>query len=229
MPVDLRAVASDYLARRFPGRDPDYRRPQVRLDTDFCRRVARHHDQAPTRADVGDAYLVLCREDLAQYAAIQAAGIVVRPWRGEGQPYPDSRALIDQVTRTGVLWLYLTRCGHGTGTVADHPLLELSGVEVDGEALCHNDILRVVHDLFGHVAARAGFGPRGEFTATGAHLRLYPEAAWPAVFTEQVGQICWYFYGDHLATGGPRYPEQKVFLYPQPFLDEFRRQFHPAR
>ncbi|SES41819.1 crotonobetainyl-CoA--carnitine CoA-transferase [Actinokineospora terrae] len=229
MAVDLRAVASDYLARRFPGRDTDYRRPPVRVDADFCRRVARHHDQAPPRAEVGDAYRVLCREDLAQYAAIRAAGIAVRPWLGDGQPYADSRALIDQVTRTGVLWLYLTRCGHGTGTGADHPLLEPSGVEVDGEPLCHNDILRVVHDLFGHVALRAGFGPRGEFAATGGHLRLYPAEAWPALFTEQVGQICWYFHGDHLATGRPRYPEQKVFLYPQAFLDEFLGQVHPAR
>ncbi|MBM7774186.1 hypothetical protein JOD54_004390 [Actinokineospora baliensis] len=228
--VDLRVVAEEYLSRRFPRADPTYRRPVLRLDAEFCRRVARHHDQAPAfGAGTEGAYRALWEEDLQQYQAIRDAGVVVRPWRAAGQPYPDSRTLIDQVGRTGVLWLYLTRSGHGCADTDGHPMRQPSGVVEDGESLCHNDILRVVHDLFGHVALRAGFGPRGEFTATGGHLRLYPERASPALFTEQIGQICWYFYGDHLATGPRRYPEQKVFLYPQAVLDEFRGLLQPAR
>ncbi|MCP2274100.1 hypothetical protein LV75_006634 [Actinokineospora diospyrosa] len=223
-------MAEDYLSHRFPRADPTYRRPTPRLDARFCRRVARLHDRAPLLgAGTEDAYLALRQEDLRQYRAIRDAGVRVRPWRGAGQPYPDSPTLIDEVTRTGVLWLYLTRSGHGPGSTDGHPMRHPSGVVEDGEPLCHNDILRVVHDLFGHVALRAGFGPRGEFAATGGHLLLYPARAWPALFTEQIGQICWYFYGDHLATGPRRYPEQKVFLYPPAFLDEFRGLLQPAR
>ncbi|WP_051385357.1 hypothetical protein [Actinokineospora inagensis] len=230
MAVDLRALAAGYRRDRFPDRPPDYRRPTIRLDPEFCRAVARFHDRAPAWSPAAeDSYRVLRDEGLRQYRVIRSAGVVVRPWREAGQPYPDSRSLIDQVTRTGVLWVYLTRSGHGSTEVANHPLRAPSGVVVDGEPFCHNDILRAVHDLFGHVALGTGFGPRGEFAATGGHLGLYPRAAWPALFTEQIGQICWYFYGDHLPAAPRPYPEQKVFLYPQRFLDEFLAGVHPAR
>ncbi|GLZ42762.1 crotonobetainyl-CoA--carnitine CoA-transferase [Actinokineospora sp. NBRC 105648] len=239
--VDLRAVAEHYHRDRFPELPPlRYTRSVPELDRDFCRAVARHFDQAPEfalGAHGAALYQVLQQEDLRQYQAIQHAGVEVRPWRGAGQPYRDSATLIEQVTRTGTLWLYLTRSGHGPGTADErHPMLGDAGVVVDGEPLCHNDILRVVHDLFGHVALGAGFGPRGEFAATHGHRSLYPRAVWPVLFTEQIGQICWFFFGDHLSGPGEPgrlpparrpYPKQKVFLYPQSFLAWFERSFTP--
>ncbi|WP_207926155.1 crotonobetainyl-CoA--carnitine CoA-transferase [Actinocrispum wychmicini] len=231
--TDLRAVAEQYLGARFPGRPTRYLPVRPRLDEDFCRAVARFYDRAPHSAGAGTAalYRALQREDLRQYRAVCAAGIEIRPWRRPGQPYRDSATLIERVARTGTLWVYLSRTGHGpAGPPDDHPMRAASGVVVDGEPLCHNDILRVVHDVFGHVALGASFGPRGEFTATYGHMRLYPREVWPVLFTEQVGQICWFFFGPHAGRLPPArrpYPAQKVFLYPQRFLDRFEQCFHP--
>ncbi|WP_367127566.1 crotonobetainyl-CoA--carnitine CoA-transferase [Saccharothrix sp. HUAS TT1] len=213
----------------------------IRLDEGFCREVADVYDRAPAWAldrRLARSYRALQRASARQFALVAAAGIRVEPWRGSGLPYRDSAELRGSVRATRVLKLHLTEDGHGSVPgPADHPMREPAGVAADGVPLCHNDVFRVVHDVFGHVAFDQGFGPRGEFTATYLHARMYPVAARPALFTEQIGQVCWFFFGPHLrdAAGVPRspgdrdyappgdrpYPQQKVFAFDRSYVDRF--------
>jgi hypothetical protein len=229
--VELTAVAQEYVDRWLPGPgEPVAERMRARLRSDeaYCRRVAGYFEHAPRR-DLGERlarrYVRFTRENLRQYQAIRDAGITVRPWLAGGQPYRGSAELRAAVRERGVLHVHLTRAGHGPGPVdSGHPLLGASGIVVDGVELCHNDVFRVVHDVFGHVMTGRGFSARGELAASYCHLRMYSENVHPVVFTEQIAQICWYFYGPH-ATGERRYPEQKVFEFPRPFLDAFTSLF----
>jgi hypothetical protein len=219
---------------------------RVRLDHDFCRDVADAHDRAPTLAldeDLARGYQALQRESRTQFDLLVRDGLRVEPWRGAGPPYRDSTELRREVRATRMLKLHLTEDGHGPGGGAseDHPMRAFSGVEIGGVRLCHNDVFRVVHDVLGHVVFGNGFGPRGEFKATYLHMRMYPEAAHPVLFTEQVGQICWFFFGPHLRDAGGAlrapddpayvpadrrpYPEQKVFAFDRHYLERFTALF----
>lgn len=202
---------------------------ELRWDEGYCRRVAEYFDSAPSR-DLGVAltrrYDAFKQENLRHYRLLSEAGITVRPWPVSGQPYRTSAELRASVRATGVLYVYLTSAGHGPGPAGgEHPMLAGSGIVVDGVELCHNDVFRVVHDVFGHVMSGHGFSPRGEFRASYCHLRMYPESVHPVLFTEQIAQICWFFYGPRAAER--RYPEQKVFAFPRRYLDEFRSLFTP--
>ncbi|WP_253774887.1 crotonobetainyl-CoA--carnitine CoA-transferase [Goodfellowiella coeruleoviolacea] len=216
--------------------------PRFRLTFDerFCLEHADLFDRAPALAwddETADRYELFKQENLAQYRAIRAAGLEVRPWSDEGQPYRDSRDLARRVRESGVLHVFLTAAGHGPGRPTGfHPLRTPSGVVEHGVELTHNDVFRVVHDVFGHVMHGHSFGPRGEFRAVRTHLAMYPARVHPVLLTEQVGQICWFFYGPHLrvagrvpARGEPGYtppeqrpyPEQKVFPLPAHHVARF--------
>lgn len=205
----------------------------LRFDQNYCRRVADYFERAPLfdlDADLSLGYEAFKRENLRHYRLVRDAGITVRPWLSPGQPYGSSEELRSAVRSAGTLHVYLTSAGHGPGKVRrDHPMLAPSGITEDGVPFCHNDVFRVVHDVFGHVMSGTGFSPGDELRASFCHMAMYPEAAQPVLFTEQVAQICWFFFGPHAGAG--RYPEQKVFAYPRRYLDGFRELFSraPAR
>jgi hypothetical protein len=230
MVAELTAVAQEYVDRWSPrtGARPIESLADVRpsWDEDYCRRVAESFDRAPRLAlDAGlrRRYDRFKRENLQQYQAVRAAGITVRPWLAEGQPYRGSAELIESVRSAGVLYVYLTHVGHGPGGDRGfHPLREPSGVVVEGVELTHNDVFRAMHDLFGHVMFGHSFSARGEFKASYCHMRMYSPEVHTVLFTEQIAQICWYFYGPHLGRGaGRRYPEQKVVQFPSRLIDQF--------
>jgi hypothetical protein len=114
-------------------------------------------------------------------------------------------------------------------------------VVIDGDNLLYNDLFRAVHDAFGHILHPNDFGIRGELRAAFAQARMHSEQAIHALFTETVGQICWFNYGPHMLdpdgkhiqSTDPAYlppsarpfPEQKAFLFPgetvHSYLDAF--------
>ncbi|HEU5111578.1 MAG TPA: crotonobetainyl-CoA--carnitine CoA-transferase [Micromonosporaceae bacterium] len=214
----------------------------ARPDEGFCREVADHFAAAPAREHgpaLDRAYATLKAENLRQFRLALDAGIRVAPWLGTGQPYRGIADLTTRLRASGVLHVYLPRAGHGPGAATpDHPMCEPAGIRVDGVEFTHNDVFRAVHDLFGHVLYGASMGPVGEFRAAHGHMAMYSAAAHPVVFTEQVSQICWFFYGPHLRDASGRlprrgdpdwtppaerpYPPQKVFRCPPEFLDRFR-------
>ncbi|GAA4072052.1 crotonobetainyl-CoA--carnitine CoA-transferase [Actinomadura miaoliensis] len=251
-PVLVR-VAQRHVDHRLKRRDaPGHeisRRGEARLslDEELCRRMADHHHAAPALQDdagLRAQYRELKRRTAELYRSITTeAGITVRPWTSPGQPYRDSRDLRRRVRSSGVLWVYPTRAGHGPSCATDrrHPMREPSGVQVDGVELCHNDLFRAVHDVFGHLMFGHGFGPAGEFRAAFCQMALYPPDVHPVLFTEQVGQVAWFFYGPHLRLRDGRlprrgepgyvpphhrpYPQQKVFRFAEEFVEAFPRMF----
>ena len=219
-----------------------------RLDVDYCMAIADHYDRASDRSGdpaLGRSYDVLARDVKRQYETVLRAGISVEPWPGPGQPYRGSAELIGHVLSSGTIWLYPTQAGFGSGSVtADHPLREPARVRAGGLDLCHNDLLRVVHDLFGHVLQRASFGPAGEFLAAYEHMRICATEAAPVLFAEHVAQVCWFYFGPHLRDrhgrlprrGDPGYlpperrpyPEQKVVAIPDDLLERFTANWEEA-
>ncbi|WP_228818768.1 crotonobetainyl-CoA--carnitine CoA-transferase [Nocardia transvalensis] len=200
-------------------------------DEDYCRRVAAFFEQAPLldySPSLAELYDRFAWENLQQYRVVLDAGITVRPWLARGQPYRRSDELRASVRATGVLYVYPTSSGHGPGPPRGfHPMRKPSGVVADGVELCHNDVFRVVHDVFGHIVSGSGFSPRGEFKAAFCHMGMYSDDVHPVLFTEHIAQICWYFFGPHARER--RYPPQKVFEYPRSYLDRFRDLFVPPR
>jgi hypothetical protein len=249
--VDLAAVAQDYVDRWRPegavdGPLDDVVARPVRMDEGFCREVADHFDRQPRTvwsADLARRYALLRAESRRQFDAIESTGIRVEPWLGAGQPYEGSRHLYESVRATGTLYVFLTRHGHGPEEPPEvrHPMRLPSGVVRSGVEFEHNDILRAVHDLFGHVMSGNPMGPVGEFRATYCHLAMYSAAVHPVLFSEQVSQICWFFYGPHLRTASGRLPArgepgwvppaarpyagQKVFSCPPRFVERFKASF----
>lgn len=244
----LASVADSYLRRWFPQRPALATFTtglSVRLDQSYCRAVAAHYDHAPKLAmdaSLHQCYERFTQENMRQYRALLDAGLRVVPWLRTGRPYHCSADLIEKVRTTGTLYLQLTRDAHGPAPDPGfHPLREPAGVTSGGVQLCHNDILRVVHDIFGHVLLDNSFGPRAELLATYSHLHLYTPELLPVLFTEQVGQICWFYFGPHLLSRDGRlparsdpeylplarrpYPVQKVFAFPRPFLAQFLASF----
>ncbi|MFD9737214.1 crotonobetainyl-CoA--carnitine CoA-transferase [Umezawaea sp. NPDC059074] len=218
--------------------------PKLTVDERFCRDMADLFDRAPMldwTDDLVERYEMFKRENLKQYRVIRAEGLDVRPWNAPRGPYRDSRHLVRSVRETGVLRVHLTSAGHGPGPATGfHPLRTPSGVVEHGVELTHNDVFRVVHDVFGHVVRGNGFGPRGEFRAARAHLAMYPAAVGPVLVVEQVAQICWFFYGPHLRVDGRLptrgepgytppdrrpYAEQKVFPLERHHVARFLGQF----
>jgi hypothetical protein len=247
---DLMAVAQDYVDRAsvYASR----RRPlsslalvTLDLDLDYCLAVADHYDQAPRMAyspAVRRMYDRMKAENLDQFHAIREAGFEVEPWLKEGQPYRDSSDLRRSVLETGTIRVFLTREGHGpVGIHGYHPLREGSGIVIGGIEFTHNDIFRVVHDVFGHVMPGNSFGPRGELLAAYCHMHMYSDDVHPVLFIEHVGQICWFFYGPHLRDPDGRVPRrgepgwvppsarpyavQKVFAFERKHIDRFHSMF----
>ncbi|MEV6561666.1 crotonobetainyl-CoA--carnitine CoA-transferase [Nocardia sp. NPDC051756] len=234
MEAELADLAQAYVDRHWPSNRSRIASPAsftLDWDEDYCRRVAAYFEQAPRLAyDVSLArrYDRFKRENLQQYRVVVDAGIAVRPWLSAGQPYRSSAELRASVRTTGELYVYLTSAGHGSEPADDlHPMLEPSGIVVDGIQLSHNDVFRAVHDVFGHVMSGRGFSARGEFGAAFCHMGMYSADVHPVLFTEQIAQICWFFFGPH--AGERRYPPQKVFEFPGRYLTEFRTLFNPRQ
>jgi len=246
--VALGTVAAEYVHRWFPRRRAlagFSAGLSVRLDEAYCREVAEYYERAPRLAwDAGLRwrYGRLAVESARQYRAVVGAGLRVLPWAGPSRPYRSSADLIEHVRTAGALYVQLTSHAHGpAGQAGFHPMRAKSGVVEGGVELCGNDLFRVVHDVFGHVLLGSSFGPRGEFLATYGHLHLYSADLLPVLFTEQIGQICWFYFGPHLVDGSGRlprpgdpgyvspaerpYPVQKVFAFPRHFLDRFLASF----
>lgn len=132
----------------------------------------------------------------------------------------------------GRLWIHLTQDAHGpTGTSLGHPMRGPAGVSCEGVPLEHNDVFRVVHDIYGHVLPRNTFSLRGELRAAYCHMLEYSRPAHEALFVENVAQICWFYCGQHLRCDDPPpvserpFPPQKVYACSPHLFAEFMTGF----
>ncbi|MFF2011808.1 hypothetical protein ACFVWY_22385 [Streptomyces sp. NPDC058195] len=243
MSVDVRQVAERYARDAGLGSAtglPEVRKAGVpdRLVRDIADRFARQQHQ-PNEPQARSQYLRMAHEAQAQFLCMVEAGVRVRFFRGEGQPYETSEQLFAAMDAGEDLYIYPTENGHGPegSEDPDNPLLLPAGIDIDGEPALHNDILRATHDYFGHYLVRAPFNLRGELRVGYSHLGIFSPEIHRAVLNEFVGQISWFYYGPHvrrpdgsvprrgeadwIAPAERPFADQKINLMPAAWVDEF--------
>jgi hypothetical protein len=124
-------------------------------------------------------------------------GITFEPWNKAGQPYANSKEMFADLNNNGHLYFF-----PGGDMRPDHPL-----AEVDPETgHSYNNMLRVVHDIFGHAANHFQFGPKGEENAYVFHCQMFSVESIPALTTETRGQNSWVNFGPHLLNNKGKLP-----------------------
>ena len=184
-------------------------------DLEFAARVADAYDALkhnPDDPEVQQSYGAMKRDIRDQWDyANQKMGIKFEPWetsfdykksfnelkQAKEQPYANSKEMMDDVNNNRHLYFFQG------GTMAEnHPL-----AEVDPETgYSYNDMLRAVHDLFGHAAHGFQFGPKGEENAYLVHRQMFSPEAIPALTTETRAQNSWFNYGAHLRDAEGKVP-----------------------
>lgn len=222
-----RTAAEQYAARAGIDYNPPTAYSQV--DPERAKRIAAAYEampHAPNDPTVKAAYSALIKETLAQWEEIKKTGIKVEFIEGK-DPYGNPRNAILDVVNNNHLWVYPTEAGFG-GTasagvdVSGNPLLEVvPGETISGKPVVANDIFRIVHDYFGHVAEGVGFRASGEENAWRMHSAMFSPLAQRALTTETRGQNSWLNFGpfaehNKTATGETtQYAPQKTGLLPE--------------
>lgn len=169
----------------------------------------------PSDPQVKATYSALTKDIDEQWNyATKKLGVTFEPWKKEGQPYANSKEMMEDVRNNKHLFFF-----QGGELPADHPLAQVN----PDTGLSYNDELRAVHDLFGHAMEGYQFGPRGEENAWNAHSQMFSPEALPAVTTETKGQNSWVNSGPHMrnAQGGLMKPGDPGFIAPadRPFSE----------
>lgn len=158
------------------------------------------------------AYRALEMETTFQFEHIVRSNYSLLPWTEPGQPYADSAAMCADLRDNGRLYFF-------TGGES-HPFLNIPRTfrYLDSRlpALTGNDMLRAVHDVFGHAACGFGFGARGEENAWIHHSMMFSRLAQLALTSETRGQNSWVNFGPHASLPAPErpYATQKAALLP---------------
>lgn len=181
---DLREIADRYNALQ--GMYPCVRGHYVEVNHTLAREIALAYEALPEVFDddmTGNAYFSLELEVMAQFRSLVDAGYTFQPWQQEGQPYKNSAEMMADVRENKHLWFFQG------GEV--HPRLGHTVVTLDGVGCSANDILRAVHDIFGHACEGFGFGQRGEENAWIHHSMMFSHLAQWALTSETRGQNSW--------------------------------------
>jgi hypothetical protein len=159
---------------------------------------------------VADSYEALVDELEWQWEWIYAAGYHLEPWTQDGQPYANSEEMRSDVRENKHLFYF---------TGGDpHPFLDEQVYNnITDTTQNGNEMLRAVHDIFGHATEGYGFGARGEENAWIHHSMMFSALAQAALTTETRGQNSWVNFGPnaHLPVVDRPYADQKVDLLPE--------------
>jgi hypothetical protein len=217
----------------------------VTVNEDAAKRIADYYQQAvdsPNDPAVRKAYTSLANEVVDQWKAFEQDGYTAEPWTEEGQPYANSREMMEDVRNNKHIYYFTTESGFGESGITDkmrqeNPMLSASGVDFgSAKNVPANDVFRVVHDIVGHGANGYEFGPKGELNAYLEHSRMFSADAKPALAAETLAQNSWVNYGPHLRDEAGNIPkkgergyvpvterpfaDQKNIIIPQEFIDE---------
>jgi GNAT superfamily N-acetyltransferase len=202
----------------------------ARVDPARAKRIAQAFEEMkhePNNPVVKRAYDAMINETVEQFDEIQKTGLkieFIKP--GQKDPYAASpRLAIEDVRKNNHLWVFPTDLGFGSDDkyAKDNPMLRDTGITVDGRRLVANDVFRIVHDYFGHVAEANGFRADGEENAWQIHARMYSPLARRAMTTETRGQNSWVNYGPYgeknrkASSAETVYADQKIGLLPAEF------------
>jgi len=126
------------------------------------------------------------------------AGYKFEPYKWDGEPYANSKEMMEDLMKNKHLYYFRTEWNFGQNDIFDNPLLEKSGIVIEGEDVLFNDIFRAVHDAIGHGTHGPGFGPIGEENAWRTHSMFLSDDARRALTTETRAQNSWVNYGQQL-------------------------------
>ena len=242
-----REIASKYYENKFGeplSPHSEYEKlpvPQLQELADFLE----EQEHSPNDPAVQRSYNALSQETLDQYQAMLDAGVTIEPYEGDGEPYANSKEMVKDVTENNHLWFFMTDNGFGSGDqVADHPLMEKSGIMIGDRELLFNDLFRAVHDYFGHTQKGFQFGPRGEFNAWREHSPMFSPEAQGALAAETLAQNAWVNNGKHIRREDGTVPkkgeegyvhpadrpfaDQKAFIVPDEMIAQFRPETQEA-
>ncbi|HEV8414580.1 MAG TPA: hypothetical protein VGQ49_13375 [Bryobacteraceae bacterium] len=182
----LLGIIRDWARRR--GRDLPAHWEMSRPDERFARFCPPRGRTHPLEFRTLESYRALIAEIGEQFQLFSGAGYTFSLWRGDGQPYRNSREMRADVRRNRRLFVYPT-----SGMPPDHPLAAWAA-----PGWSWNDVFRAVHDLVGHAATGFQFGPVGEENAFRFHATIHSPAAIPALVAETRLQNCWVNFGPHV-------------------------------
>lgn len=149
----------------------------------------------PKHPVVRDSYAALAVAIVGQWNGLVTAGFAFTASKDD--PYANSAEMLsDAVVRR--LRVY---ADGGATLPIGHPMAanpaKFGAIPVEGFSAL-NDIFRAVHDVMGHAAIGAGFGPKGEYDAWRAHYETLPRDARLALWCETRGQNAWTnFHANH--------------------------------
>lgn len=192
----------------------------------------------PSDPAVKASYDALKSEIMGQWHALRDyAGLKV-DWIQPGQrdPYYETPRLAEKdVSENKHWWGYPSDLGFGSGSkeeqeaIKTNPLLEKTGETIGGRQVNYNDVFRLVHDMFGHIAEGNGFRADGEDNAYRQHAAMFSAKALPALTSETRGQASWVNFGPYGAknrvSNAPdvHYAPQKVGLMPEWTYSDVRK------
>jgi len=242
---ELRDAASSYIESQGidPGLDPGSSvEGVVSVDVARSKAIADLFDSLPSAindASVLSSYAKFSEETVVQYEYLKGLGYQIIPWGSKGQPYANSREMVDDVRENRRIYYFKSINDQESSFGSDpemmremirtNPLLRPAGGTVlDSEGNPHkqtvNDLFRAVHDIFGHAKEGHQFGPRGEENAWRQHVRMYSPEARAAMTTETRAQNSWVNYGSHLRRedGTLPSPGDEDFIHPsdRPYTDQ---------
>jgi len=196
------------------------------VDETYMQRVADVQQKAghnPDSTGVAKAYRALIDETRAMWQEL--GDVKVTAFTGDGSPYASRGAMFADLS-AGRLQLRLSADMFGAG--ADnpgHPLNAAAGIKtVDGQDLTWNDVLRVVHDVYGHGQSGFNDSPLGRYNAYHEHARLLSPEARRALATETLAQGAWDNFGPHMRRKDGTVPGQTDVDYLPPNQREFAQQ-----
>jgi hypothetical protein len=213
---EVSKAADDYM-KSVRGIDRVPHREYVPVQAGLSKKLADYYDSTPHKpydAAVKKAYTAFKYETADQWRTAVKHGFKFEPWEEKGQPYYNSKEMMDDIINNKHLYYYKTEKGFGSLTESgqrgyEHPMLDSSGLhDINGKLMPINDVFRAVHDLYGHGEMGWQFGPKGEFNAALSHARMYSAAAKPAMLWETQAQNAWVNYGKHLRDAEGKVPEK---------------------
>lgn len=170
-------LSDEYCVKMgFPPIQPTpYGKPNPSTEKELATLFENTPDQSDQER-VRDAYGAFVEEVGVQYRMIP---ISIEAYGDEdGNPYPTSKHMLDDVIKNGRLSVY--------DGGEDHSLLTRR----------ENFKFRAAHDFFGH-GLGFEFGPRGEFAAFEAHAKMFSPPARHALSCETRAQQAFVHYGPH--------------------------------
>lgn len=165
----------------------------IKLNKDNAFLISMQYDKmesCPNNIEVKRAYRQFKRELIAQYRIIKK---YIKIEFVESDPYKTSLEMFNDINENKRLKVF-------TGGEY-HP--NLKGI---------NKIFRAVHDVFGHYINYNNFAPSGEYRAYKHHQQMFSPLASVALFTESIGQVCYY-------SVNKKYAKQKSILFNNYFLN----------